>query len=54
LENLGVDDSIKMDLQEIGWERGLDLSGSGLGQVAGFCEAGNEPTGSIKGGEFAD
>jgi hypothetical protein len=28
----------------------LDLSGSGCGTVAGSCEHGNEPLGSIKGG----
>jgi hypothetical protein len=27
---------------------GLDASGSGQGPVAGFCEHGNEPAGSIK------
>jgi hypothetical protein len=27
---------------------GLDSIGSGLGPVAGFCEHGNEPSGSIK------
>jgi hypothetical protein len=31
---------------------GLDSSGSGQGLVAGSCEHGNEPSGSIKGGEF--
>jgi hypothetical protein len=32
---------------------GLDSSGSGHGPVAGSCEHGNEPSGSIiKGGEF--
>jgi hypothetical protein len=33
---------------------GLDSSGSGQGQVAGSCEHGNEPSCSIKGGEFID
>jgi hypothetical protein len=33
---------------------GLDSSGSGEGPVAGSCEHGNEPSGSIKGGEFFD
>jgi hypothetical protein len=32
----------------------LDASGSGQGPVAGCCEHGNEPSGSIKGGEFLD
>jgi hypothetical protein len=31
---------------------GLDLSGSGYGQVVGSCECGNEPPGSIKWREF--
>jgi hypothetical protein len=30
----------------------LDSSGLGWGPVAGLCEHGNEPSGSIKGGEF--
>jgi hypothetical protein len=34
--------------------RGLDASGSGLGPLVGSCEHGNEPSGSIKGGEFFD
>jgi hypothetical protein len=29
-------------------------SGSGLGQVAGTCECGNEPSSSMKCGEFLD
>jgi hypothetical protein len=33
---------------------GLDLSGSGHGQVACCREHGNEPSGSLKGGEFLD
>jgi hypothetical protein len=33
---------------------GLDRSGSGEGQVAATCECGNEPSGSIKCGEFLD
>jgi hypothetical protein len=32
----------------------LDRAGSGQGQVAGSCECGNEPSGSIKCGEFQD
>jgi hypothetical protein len=31
-----------------------DASGSGLGPVTGCCEHGNEPSGSIKGGEILD
>jgi hypothetical protein len=33
---------------------GLDSSDSGQGPVAGSCEHGNEPSGSIKGGKFLD
>jgi hypothetical protein len=35
-------------------EGGLDSSGSGKGPVDGSCEQGNEPSGSIKCGEFLD
>jgi hypothetical protein len=42
-------DNIKIDLtrDRMGWY-GLDRSGSGKGPVEGFCEHGNEPSGSIK------
>jgi len=33
---------------------GVDASGSGKGIVAGSCEHGNEPSGSIKGGGLFD
>ena len=36
------------------WVNGLDQAGSGQGQVACTCECGNEPSGSIKCGEFLD
>ena len=36
------------------WGYGQDRAGSGWGQVAGTCEYGNEPSGSIKCGEFLD
>jgi hypothetical protein len=42
------EDNIRMDSQEVGGGRG-DLM---EGQVAGTCEYGKEPSGSIKGGEF--
>ena len=48
------EDNIKMDLTEVGWGHGLDRFGSGQGQVAGYCECGNEPSGSIKCGEFLE
>ena len=34
------------------WVCGLDWTGPGQGQVADACECGNEPSGSIKCGEF--
>jgi hypothetical protein len=38
--------------KEIGWE-GMDwINVSGQGQVAGCCEYGSEPSGSVKWGEF--
>jgi hypothetical protein len=47
------EDNIKMDLQEVGCGgNGLDQAGSGQGQVACTCERGNEPSSSIKCGEF--
>jgi hypothetical protein len=33
---------------------GLDSTGSGWGPVVGCCEHGNEPSGSVRGGEFFD
>jgi hypothetical protein len=38
------EDNIRMDLQEVGCG----------GQVTGTCECGEEPSGSIKRGEFPD
>jgi len=49
-----VEDNIKMRVEEMGWGHRLDRSGSGKGQVEGACECGNEPSGSIKCGEFLD
>ena len=40
-----------MDLQEVGCGC-MNRSGSGQGQLAGICECGNEPSGSIKCGNF--
>jgi hypothetical protein len=48
------EDNIRMDLQEMGCG-GLDLMGLAQDrQVAGNCECGNVPSGSIKCGEFLD
>jgi hypothetical protein len=48
------EDNIKMDLQEVEWGHGQNRSGSGYGQIAGTCKRSNEPSGSIKFGEFLD
>jgi hypothetical protein len=42
-----------MDLEE-GWGHELDLSGLGKEYMAVACECGNEPSGSIKCGQFLD
>ena len=36
------------------WVCGLDWASPGYGQVADACACGNEPSGSIKCGEFLD
>ena len=49
------EDNIKMGLQEVGCEGyGLARAGSEYGQVAGTYECGNQPSDSIKCGEFLD
>jgi len=56
LGNPGVDGRIILRLIFRKWDMGygLDRAGSGKGQVAGTCECGNEPSGSIQYGEFLD
>ena len=55
LENLCVEGNTKLDLKGNRMEgRGLDCSHLGHGQVAGSCDHGNEPSGSIKCGVFLD
>jgi hypothetical protein len=50
----GWDDNIKMDLQEMECE-GMDyIKLAQDRKVAGTCECGNEPSGSIKWVEFLD
>jgi hypothetical protein len=47
------EDNIQMEVQDVGGGRGgRDGVSSGSGQVAGTCEYGKEPSGSIKCGEF--
>jgi hypothetical protein len=43
-----------VDLREVGWGHGLDQSGLGEGQAAGCCVYGDEPSGSVKFGEFLE
>jgi len=42
-----------MELQGVVWG-GMDLPGSGQGQVVGSCKCNTERSGSIKGGKFLD
>jgi hypothetical protein len=56
LEDPGVDGRItlrKIFRKGVGWTW-TGLTGSGEGQVAVTCKCGNEPSGSIKYGEFLD
>ena len=55
LEDPGVGERIilKQSLEKREGGHGLDRSVSGQGQVAGFCESGNESSGSIKCGDSA-
>jgi hypothetical protein len=45
-------DNIKVNLQEVGCEVWTGLNWLRIGQVAVTCKCGNEPSGSIKCGEF--
>jgi hypothetical protein len=56
LEISGADGKLILSWFFRKWDRGrgLDWSEWGWGQVVGFCECGNEPSGSIKFGEFLD
>jgi hypothetical protein len=55
-EDPGVDGKIILRWIFRKWDVGfgLDRAGSGEGEVAVTCECGNEPSGSIKCGEFLD
>jgi hypothetical protein len=54
LEDPGLDGRIILRWIFRKWDvgHGLDRSGSGQGQVTGICKCGNEPSGSVKWGEF--
>jgi hypothetical protein len=43
-----------MDLREVGWGAWTGLIWLGLGTGGGSCEYGDEPSGSIKCGEFLE
>jgi hypothetical protein len=47
---------IKIDFKQINstLEYGPDLSNLGYGPMAGSCEYGNEPSGSVRGGVLLD
>jgi hypothetical protein len=47
-------DNTKMDFQELVWGMGWIELAQYKDRVAGCCECGNEPPGSIKCGEFLD
>jgi len=55
-EELGVDQRtiLKCVFSRCDGRSGLRWSGSGQGQVAAFCEYGNEPSVSITCGEFLE
>jgi hypothetical protein len=48
------EDHIKMNIQEVGCVAWTGLSWLRIGTVAGSCECGNEPPGSIKCGKFLE
>ena len=60
LEDTGLDGKIILiwifRKWDMGWGGcyGLDRAGSGKGQEVDTCKCGNEPSGSIKCGEFLD
>ena len=56
LKDLGVGGRtiLKWIFEKSDGEHRLSRSGSGQEQVADSCECGNEPSGSIKCGEFLD
>jgi hypothetical protein len=48
-----LEDNIRMDLRKIGWVW-TGFIWPRIGTIGGCCEHDNEPSGSIKGGEFID
>jgi hypothetical protein len=56
LEDPGVDGTIILICIFRTWDggHGQDRSDPGQGKEGGFCKRGNEPSGSVKWGEFLD
>jgi len=56
LEDTGVDGRIilRQIFRKLDVGYGLDRAGSRLGELTCSCDSGNEPSGSIKCGEFLD
>jgi len=54
LGDLGIDENVilKWISRKQRWGYWINLSGSGQEPVAGFCDRGNEPSGSVKAEEF--
>jgi hypothetical protein len=52
LENLNIDGKLilKWTFRKSGWV--CTVSGLGYGQMAGFCECGDEPLGFVRYGDF--
>ena len=48
------ENNIKVNLQDVGWDNGLDWFGSEQGQAAGNYKRCNEPSSCIECGEFLD
>jgi hypothetical protein len=48
------EDNIKVDLQEVGWGAWTSLIWLRIRTDGGLCKRGNEPSGSIKCGQFLD
>jgi len=48
------EDNINKYLQEVGWGLWTGSNWLRIGTGGGFCKSGNEPSGSIKFGEFLD
>jgi hypothetical protein len=49
-----LEDDIKMELEEVGWSSWAGLIWLRIGTGDGFLSGSNEPSGSIKSGEFPD